>query len=79
VILKVLVRRLQKIADVLPLIDELSESDVLVELLVEALSLNEVEALVLSDPLNEVLPLVDELSLIEVDVLVEYLQVVVRH
>ena len=37
----------ESLNDVLPLVDELSESDVLVESLVEVLSLNEVEALVL--------------------------------
>ncbi|MGM2827177.1 hypothetical protein ACS2Q3_29645, partial [Bacillus cereus group sp. Bce006] len=49
--------------DVLPLVDELSERDVLVESLVEVL--------VLSESLNDVLPLVDELS--ESEVLVESL------
>ncbi len=65
----------------LPLVDELLESDVLVESLVEVLSLKEVDVLVLSDPLsdvdvlvlseslNDVLPLVDELSLNEVEAL----------
>ncbi len=43
----------------------------LVESLVEVLSLKEVDVLVLSEPLNDVLPLVDELS--ESDVLVESL------
>ena len=37
----------ESLNDVLPLVDELSESDVLVESLVEVLSLKEVEALVL--------------------------------
>jgi hypothetical protein len=60
---------------VLPLVDELSESDVLVESLVEVLSLNDDEVLVLSESLNDVLPLVDELSESEVlaDPLVEVL------
>ena len=59
----------------LPLVDELSESDVLVESLVEVLSLNDDEVLVLSESLNDVLPLVDELSESEVlaDPLVEVL------
>ena len=37
----------ESLNDVLPLVDELSESEVLVESLVEVLSLNEVEALLL--------------------------------
>ena len=37
----------EPLSDVLPLVDELSESEVLVEPLVEVLSLIEVEALVL--------------------------------
>ena len=59
----------------LPLVDELSESDVLVESLVEVLSLNDDEVLVLTESLNDVLPLVDELSESEVlaDPLVEVL------
>ena len=61
----------ESLNDVLPLVDELSESEVLVESLVEVLSLNEVDVLVLSESLNEVLPLVDELS--ERHVLVESL------
>ncbi|MEJ7493515.1 hypothetical protein WL515_13510, partial [Staphylococcus lugdunensis] len=75
----------ESLNDVLPLIDELSESEVLVELLVEVLLLSEVdvlveslveilllsevEVLVLTESLNDVLPLIDELS--ESDVLVE--------
>ena len=51
----------ESLNDVLPLLDELSESDVLVESLVEVLSLNDDDALVLSESLNDVLPLVDEL------------------
>ncbi|MEJ7149426.1 hypothetical protein WL227_12075, partial [Staphylococcus warneri] len=49
----------------------LSESEVLVESLVEVLSLKEVDVLVLSESLSDVLPLVDELS--ESEVLVESL------
>ncbi|MEJ7464332.1 hypothetical protein WL514_12350, partial [Staphylococcus saprophyticus] len=49
----------ESLNDVLPLLDELSESDVLVESLVEVLSLNDDDALVLSESLNDVLPLVD--------------------
>jgi hypothetical protein len=52
----------ESLNEVLPLVDELSESEVLVESLVEVLSLNEVDVLVLSESLNDVLPLVDELS-----------------
>ncbi|MGX0038441.1 hypothetical protein ACUXSK_001385 [Staphylococcus warneri] len=37
----------ESLNEVLPLVDELSDRDVLVESLVEVLSLNEVEALVL--------------------------------
>ena len=55
----------------LPLVDELSESEVLADPLVEVLSLNDDEVLVLSESLNDVLPLVDELS--ESEVLVESL------
>ncbi|MEJ7149430.1 hypothetical protein WL227_12095, partial [Staphylococcus warneri] len=47
------------------------ESEVLVESLVDELSLNDDDVLVLSESLNEVLPLVDELS--ESDMLVESL------
>ena len=61
----------ESLNDVLPLVDELSESDVLVESLVEVLSLNDDEVLVLIESLSDVLPLVDELS--ESDVLVESL------
>ncbi|MGX0038446.1 Asp-tRNA(Asn)/Glu-tRNA(Gln) amidotransferase C subunit [Staphylococcus warneri] len=57
----------ESLNDVLPLVDELSESDVLVEILL----LSEVEVLVLTESLSDVLPLVDELS--ESDVLVESL------
>jgi len=55
---------------VLPLVDELLESDVLVESLVEVLSLKEVDVLVLSDPLSDVDVLVLSDPLSEVDVLV---------
>ncbi|WP_222596884.1 hypothetical protein, partial [Streptococcus pneumoniae] len=48
----------ESLNDVLPLVDELSESDVLVEPLVasivDELSLNDDDVLVLSDPLSEV-------------------------